>query len=446
MKYIRIINSLILCLFVAFFSSCDVDTYDEVSLDEDIRFTLREDAVELTKANIRVRHDGSSDVTWVYLHTTDLTSDALALLKERIDNELNYTEQIVARQGNNVSLHLTGLVEKQSYRLIVSAIDQKTGELYGKVSTFVFKTRRDPDVWEINENWTLTRKDVRSQTIVTGSTDIIEYENFECNSTDGESYVVLAITADDFRSYAKDDDHKDVKRTLFEDFYADFSSQKDFKEKVLTGNGVWLEERLRSGDYVIFMIGVDEDYELSGFYRQFNMTIEKEEPSAEYEKWLGWWQVSFPNGSEPWTVYIEDLDPNMWYLSSGWEPDAVVAQVANMPVKMFFNKGDGNMQFISQEVARGDDGSIVYYYGTFPYGQSHVVLDYDNAKIADASFTNIACTEAIVEGESLYLTGVGDVTFSYGLFYILLDANTPRAASLAVPEYPWTMKKLDLDL
>ena len=440
----RIFFVLLAAMAMIVVPSCDrlSDTAGAAVVADDVRFILKEDVVDLNSASIRIKHNGSVDAMWVHMQTSDLVTDADALIAARVSNEYLYTEQIVARKGNNISLAFNGLEAKQRYRIIVKAIDAD-GKLYGKAASLTFKTRRNPDVWEVNDNWTLTRKPERTSKVIAGSAEEQEYENFDCKSKDQESYMILTLSMSDFQNYKKAEDHKDVKRTLFEDYYADFMAQNDYKSKILKGDQVWTEERLRSGDYVTFMIGLDEDNELSGLYRQFNITIDPEEPTEEYNKWKGWWEISFGEGDKPWHIYIDELDPNMWLSSIGWEPEYIVTDVTNMPLKLYFSKSTGDLYVVSQEVATGSDGSLIYYYGTFQYGTYQTVLDYENVRVAKASFTNLASTEAVINGLGMYLTGVGDITFNYSLFYIRHDSTTAQAVSMAIPEYPWTMKKVE---
>lgn len=425
------------------FNACDTVQGDvDSSVVEDIKFILREDAIELNSAAIRVRHNASADVMWVYMQTEDLESDADVLIAERVENEYQFTDQIVAYQGSNKCVHLNGLDAKKRYRIIVKAIDE-AGNLYGQAASLIFKTRRNPDLWEVNDNWTLTRNDERTAKVITGTTELQEYENFECVSKDQESYIILTLTKADFQNYKKAEGHKDVKRTLFEDYYADFIKTNDYKSNILKGNKTWYEERLRSGDYVVFMIGLDEDNELSGLYKQFNITIEPEQPTEGYNKWIGWWEISFPNGAKPWNIYIDDLDANMWFTSVGWEPEYVVTDVTNMPLKLYFSKSTGDVYIVSQEVASGNDGSTVYYYGTFPYGTYQTVLDFEDVRVAKARFTNVASSEAMIEGLGMNLAGVGEITFTNSIFYIRYNSTTAQAVSGSVPSYPWTMKKIE---
>ena len=423
--------------------SCNkLSSADNAVAADDFRFILSEDVINLNTASIRIKHNGSFDAMWVYMQTSDLVSDADALIAERVSNEYQYTEQIVARTGNNISLAFNGLDAKQRYRIIVKAID-KDGNLYGKAASLIFKTRRNPDVWEVNDNWSLTRKEERTSKVIAGSTEEQEYENYECKSKDQESYIILTLSMTDYQNYKKAEGHKDVKRTLFEDFYSDFMQQNDYKSKILKGDKVWTEERLRSGEYVAFMIGLDEDNELSGLYKESRITIEPEEPTEEYNKWKGWWEISFEGNNNPWTIYIDELDPNMWLSSIGWEPEYIVEDVTNMPVKLYYSKSTGDVYLVSQEVASGSDGSTIYYYGTFPYSTYQTVLDFENVRVAKANFTNRASTEAVIDGLGMYLTGVGDIEFNYSLFYIRYNSTTAQAISKSIPSYPWTMKKID---
>lgn len=443
MKSAGILKFILITLAAVLMSSCQDALVPEVGsdLNEKIEFILKEDAIYLQTASIRVKHNGTEDTQWVYMQTEDLTTDADQLISERVKIESELTDQIVSHKGMNISINLKNLKAKQTYRLIVKAINPKTGALYGKVADFVFKTRRDPDVWEENSNWSVTRKNERTEGIAEGSSEIIEFENFECKSSDEEAYIVLTLSKEDYTNYKKDDQHKDKIRTIFEDYHSDMSSLSNYNTYILKGNAVWKEQRLRSGDYVTFMIGVDKEGELSGLYKKSDITIAQETPTEGYNKWLGWWEISFPNGSAPWNVYIDDLDANMWYLSIGWEPEAISEQVYNMGLKLYFDKSTDKIYFVSQEVAAADDGTRIYYYGTFPYGAYSTVLDIENVRLAEAKITDLYGTQAKISALGATLAGVGSVTFTNSLFYINYGSSS-LAASGSIPPYPWTMKKI----
>lgn len=444
MRLHDILKLILICVIAFVSAGCEekIDTTQKY-LNHDLTFILKEDVINLETASIRVKHNGAEDTQWVYTLTEDLTSDAEQILMAKLTDEHTYTGQIVSYKGINISLGLKELSAKHTYRLIVKGIDPETGQLYGNIAELIFKTRRDPDVWEENENWTLARKDERTQGVLEGTTEVIEYENFECTSSDEEQYIILVLSKDDFDSYQKEESHKDKMRTIFEDYHAYVSSTDEFKDMILQGSGIWKEQRLRSGDYVTYMIGIDEDGELSGLYKRADITIAQETPTEGYNKWLGWWEISFGNESTTWNVYIDNLDANMWYLSIGWEPEAIAEPVYNMGLKLYYDKSSEKIFFISQEVASSTDGSHVYYYGTFPYGAYQTVLDIENIRLAEANMTNLQGTEARISALDTTLPNVGQFTFTNSLFYISYPTGS-IAASGVIPPYPWTMKKLDI--
>lgn len=419
--------------------SCDtLSKKSDELLAEDIRFILKEDHIELTAADIRIKHNGGTDLMWVYMYTDDLLSDADALIDERVNSEYVYTEQIVAHQGNNKSLHLKGLSVKTSYRFIVKAIN-KAGKLYGKAESLTFKTRRDPNDWKTNDNWGLQ---LMERTSGTKDGMMVEYENYQCSSEDSESYTVLILPEYEWSQYAKGEEEKIRLRTLFEDYHKDFLKQKDYSKNIYKGNRLYKEERRKSGDYVVFMIGLDEENELSGLYSKFEVEIEAETELAQsYKYWTGLWEISFTDeGHKPWNVVIDVDDPNMWFTSYGWEPERIYAQEDVLLLDLYYDKFTGKAYLISQEVALGDDGkSRICYYGAFPYGTSNMLVDYENLRIAE--FVVIDDKEAKIRPLGATLDGVGEITFSYGLFYINY-ATSSTAASFSIPSFPWDMKKL----
>ena len=185
MKLTGILKSTFVCVAALLLWSCDNKLPKaEETLNENLSFILKEDAVYLQTASIRVKHNGPESTQWVYMNTLDLTTDADQLIADRVKIESELTDQIVSQNKTNVSLNLKNLEAKQTYRLIVKGIDPKSGRLYGKVAELVFKTRRDPDVWEENPNWSISRKAERSEGVAEGSSEVIEYENFDCKSTD----------------------------------------------------------------------------------------------------------------------------------------------------------------------------------------------------------------------------------------------------------------------
>lgn len=162
MSFKRIFFAVLMAMAIIAAPSCDkVSQVGDRVVAEDIRFILKEDAVYLNSASIRIKHNGGPDAMWVLMQTDDLVTDADELISERVNGELKYTDQIVVRTGTNKSVQFDGLEAKVRYRIIVKAIDTD-GNLYGKAASL-------------------------------DAGEIVEYENFDCASKDDESYIVLTL-------------------------------------------------------------------------------------------------------------------------------------------------------------------------------------------------------------------------------------------------------------
>ena len=230
------------------------------------------------------------------------------------------------------------------------------------------------------------------------------------------------------------------------------TGSEQWAEIVETGNCSWQEQRLRCGDWYLFMIGVDEDGELTGLYRQVECVIPEEEATDAYNKWLGTWEVSAYDEGVPtkFTLTILKSEANMWYYSIGWEPNNVYGvDPANLPVELFFDKTNGKAYLVSQYVTSAVDvGGVTadfYMYGVFPYGGASTFLDTVNTRIAEFSMTDAASTEASVTGMTFTTMQAGtQLTFKYteAIYYMYMDGSEGAAISLSHPDFPYTMKKI----
>ena len=328
------------------FVACDKVAEDVVSDENIVNIMLDIDQLTLESASIRVRHDGASDMNWVYMNTQDLDTDAAELITNKVAKELELTGEIVANRGQNKSLTVTALAPKSYYRFICSAIDDVTGMPVGEVAQLQYRTRRDPDLFEINDNWSITKGD-RTYDSMQG----VEYDNFSCNSNDDATYVVVTLKDSDFEAYYNRD-----KRALFEDYQSSFGIEEGsskWNTIVSKGDIKWQEPRLRSGDWHLFMIGLDPDGELSGLYQVYSFNVEQEVATEEYNRWLGEWKVSNLSGTEYFDITIIPSENNMWYYMGGWESTNIYAfdtyDPALMP-ELFFDKMTGKLCFVSQYV------------------------------------------------------------------------------------------------
>ena len=435
-----VILKLLFALSFTAFLGCEKQEDVHVSQKGEVAIVLDVDQVSLESASIRVRHNGPEDFLWVYMNTSDLESDASSLIASKIAKDLELTGEILASKGQNKSLTMSALEAKSYYRFICSAIDDETGLPYGKAAEITYRTRRDPSVFERNSSWTISRGD-RSL----NNQDKMEYDNFICESDDDQTYVVLTIKDSDFEYYYKSD-----LRALFEDYQSSFGFEEGsskWKSVLSSGDIIWPEQRLRSGEWTVYMIGIDSDGELSGLYQEFQFTVEQETATNEYNRWLGTWMVSDKNGDDLFEIQIIPSENNMWYYMAGWESANIFGfdtyDPALMP-ELFIDKETGNMFFISQYVntmVSGNESVDFYFTGTFTYGNTYVLGDEVlNLRMAESSFVNSIYSEAMINALQFVNSGM---TFPIeSICYMYYNGSQPSAISMAVPTLPLTMTRV----
>lgn len=441
MKFTDIIKILFLAFAIMISVSCEKEEDRASDLTDKVTITLDVDKIGLESASIRVRHDGAADQLWVYLMTEDLTSDADALIDAKLAKDLELTGEIVVYTGQNKSINVPDLLPKVYYRFICKMIDSLTGSTCGEAAELQFRTRRDPSVFEINDNWSVERgeRSINYQ-------DKMEYDNFICTSSDDETYVLVPIKENDFEFYYESD-----LRRFFEDYLASFNlpeGDSQWKNIVKSGDQTLSEQRLRSGDWLVFMIGIDIDGELSGLYQQLDMVIEPETPTKEYERWIGEWEIADRDGQKLFDITILPSENNMWYYMGGWESGNIFAfdtyDQTLMP-ELFFDKESGKLGFISQYVntmVSGTDAVDFYFSGTFTaYGTTYVLgNELLNYMMAESVFTETnTYSQARIEARNFTANGMDFPIQS--ICYIYYNGANPGSISLEVPMLPLTMTK-----
>ena len=441
MKITTVLKALLVAtMMVSFYGCQQSESTEENVTATDVAIMLDVDKVTLGTANIRVRHSGDAEMMWVYMLTSDLQTPASVLLEEKLAADLDLTGEIVAYIGRNKSISITDLDPKSYYRFICQALDSETGKTVGQPSEIQFRTRRDPSVFEINDNWEITVGDR-----IVNNQDKQEYDNFICDSEDDETYVLVPLKVVDFEFYYNND-----LQAFFEDYLSAYgyeTGDSKWKDVVKKGDMTWPEQRLRSGEWFIFMIGIDTEGELTGYYQKLELTIEQEVATDAYNRWLGTWQVINGDGTSSFQIDILPSENNMWYYMSGWESDNVYQYDTTDPALMpevYFDKETGEMCFISQYLNTlvNDAGSYDFYFsGTFTYGSTYVLgSEVLNYRMADAAFLDSSYKTARVEANDFTTQGLSFpiqqicIMYSYG--------GQLGAISLAPPTLPLTLTKV----
>lgn len=439
-----LIGTCLLACGMIFLSGCEENIGPE-TVEEEVALSLRVDKVFQEKAYIRLNHDGSQDDFWYYVVTQDMQTEASALLEAELAGILEAHGEIVGNVGTNRNITVENLDAKTDYRIVASRI-YPDGKLAGEPAELVFTTLRDPDVFELHPSWEIKYKERK----VAADDPNDETEVFTCTVGDSkDTYVPCLLAKSDFENV-----YKGNLRFCFEDYVA-FRNLENVKwPNVIKSEACEHEEdRLRHGDYILFMVGVDAEGELTGYYARTDLTISQETPMEDYRRWIGKWTLTGMCGEKKITypVEISPDENNLYFRMSGWESTTVESDftnfVAEYPVLLYFDKSSGDVRVVSEAFPDIDNQALADFYDFFLYGC--VEIDYDGmrmeipidlANLMIARFSLASDNRAVAYPEifSFDLYGVHyDVPFLYfnysyssalyaGLTPLTVDSIVPR--------------------
>lgn len=417
--------------------------------DETVEISLRLDEAFQEMVHVRLNHDGTQEDYWYYMLTQDFESDAKALLSAEIKGAIAADGVLTGNVGTNKNITFEGLKARTRYRAI-AAIIAPDGSIVGDVAELEFMTKRDLDVFEEWPAWKITYKERR----VAPEDMNQETEVFSCSVADGDTlqtYIPCVLSKADFNQYYGAD-----RRRCFED-YIDYrnSFQVKWVNEVKNKTFEYTQERLMSGDYVLFMIGVDAAGELTGYYAQTECSIKQETPSDKYKAWTGTWKLTgdcmnkTEDGQTRTLEYMIDIVPtenNLFFELYGYDAhtmESLKAIPSTIPLKLYFEKSSGDVYVMSETLPDvKDNQALADFYDFFVYGSVEVIysdvltlipVDIVNLKIARFGLTDSAHARGYNTDIAIDLYGehynTKFVAFNYfysalGLFnYILSSAE-----------------------
>jgi len=424
-------------------SGCTENIEPEISYDE-VKVSLRLDQTFQEKAYVRLNHDGAAEDYWYYVVTQDMETEAEAILKASLQFILETEGEIVANVGTNRNITLDGLEPKTSYKVVASRI-LPDGTPTGNVAELVFTTLRDPDVFESHPSWNISYKERR----VSEDDPDTETEVFECAVGGSEdTYVPCLLSKDDFtRAYGGN------LRACFEDYVA-FRNLENVKwpNVIKSEPCEYTEDRLRHGEYILFMIGIDDEGGLTGYYSRTDCTIVQEEATDAYRRWVGRWTLSGRCGDQTisYPVEIAPDENNLYYRMYGWESTSADEYFKTLPEQLplllYFEKSTGFAYVVSEELADLPDETLAEFYDFYLYGcveieyngaMTEVPVDVANLRIARFSLTDDNHASVLPEVFSFDLNGVHYdapfLYFNYSYISMMYNALAPVTADSFVP-------------
>lgn len=418
----RILCPGVLSCMMLLVSGC-VNTIEPDAVEDDAVVTLRVDEVFQEMAYIRLTHDGSQEDYWYSMLTQDTESDARTLIEGQIKSMLDADGQIAGNVGTNKNLTFEDLDAKTLYRVIAARITPG-GKITGNVAVLDFVTLRDPDVFEQHPSWSIQYKERRAPE----NDPDHESEVLACNVLDDaseETYIPCLLTLKDFETT-----YKGNLRACFEDYIA-FRNLEHVKwpSVVISGSYEHMEDRLRHGDYIAFMIGINAEGELTGYYAKTEFQLAQETASEAYRKWVGKWTLSGKCGDQKisYPVEISPDENNLYFRMSGYESTTAEAYQASvpqeLPILLYFEKSTGDVYVVSEELPDLADAALAELYNFFLYGcveidyggvPTVVPVDVPNVRIARISLVDDNHAEAKPE---TFIFDLNDVHYEVPFIY-----------------------------
>ena len=212
---------------------------------------------------------------------------------------------------------------------------------------------------------------------------ISEVERFKVTGTAGTTYTVRTITVDEFLEWYDEGDYTSY-----------IQDEETFSGDTFEGELDILFDRMRHGNWYAFVLGLTGEGRMTGEYAMLEFGIEEETALDDYLKWTGSWTIG--NGEVNYRIQVSASENNLAYYIDGWETGASISSDGTVMdqewFEAFYDKGDGNMYFVSQYIGAYEDDGLgnveELFLGKIHYtGNQHEHGDY----IIDTEGIDLAC-------------------------------------------------------
>lgn len=404
------------------------DDEQNVTLNENIVFTIELGEVTANTARITVSHDGVREDTWYGFVTSE--TDVNAAVLAEIDRLLSEEGKVKVNKSTRKTTTLQGLDPATEYTYVVVGITE-AGKLYGEPKSLEFTTAKGEVKFTENSAWTLTYAGA-------GIINETEYEHtVNITSTDDNKYFVTSYPVSYFdQSQIADFAKKelDYLKEYLARFNAEYGKQYKLTDILFLGSDVEaLSLDIQYGtEWYAIAIGVGEDGELSGLWAKSDViTLEEEEMTPEYAAWIGDWTMTGANGITQQVTFSKKI-ANGSYRMTGYEGEATKGLEVevlwnaeakgweiwnqNLGTYNFGDSGDGDIWFVGE-----DESGSLYLAEEIPICGGFVAEDGSYVAVGySEEWENEDGTKgSFVVNDMLFLAAFGpDATGQYSLSYI----------------------------
>lgn len=253
--------------------------------------------------------------------------------------------------------------------------------------------------FKVNENWNITYNGRYTQTGV-------QYEYLTFTALADDSYYPVILAKDQY------DEQYGGSIEKLAPAFASYVKKQGLATK--KGTQKLLYNKKEPGEYVAFMIGMDDNYAVTSYYATLEFTVSEEQtPTEAYQKWLGEWSLTARNtaGNADSTYFsftIVQNSANKTYGVSGWGGDRFI-DFGNVIAQ--YDETTGNIVFRTYNVAEGldlyKDGRdwVVGLYGDIDINGGNAPVNGSNLKLATGTLSADATKATLAANEVQLTTG-----------------------------------------
>lgn len=334
-------------LLASGFASCNPEEKkDDITPDRPtvtVRYSVEVTEVSQTSVKAEVTTTGEDTDTWYAFVTADLDTDTDDLIESTVA-ELDDIESVL--KSGDAEVEFDNLTAGTSYRIVVTGL-AADGTVSGRSDEEEFTTDRDPNVWNVNEEWSITYLERGSYEVSNNQTKYGDLIAINVSETNTEYFTYEVIKVTDFESVYGSDPAKFLNavvedyNTMIEEWnqqYPDYPAS--ILDMIINTSGQFVLDPLEDTDYYLFLVGITPvgiTGEGSGLYAQSeSFRPDIEEASADYLKWIGDWTFSGKNEvgtyneeTGEWKYEEKDINnvvtiaediPNYSYKVINWQP------------------------------------------------------------------------------------------------------------------------------
>lgn len=440
------------------FASCTPeDQKDDPTPDRPtvtVRYSVEVTETTQNSVKAEVTTTGADTDTWYAFVTTDLDTRVDQIIEATVAR-LDDIESVL--KSGDAEVEFTDLDAGTSYRIIVTGL-AADGTVSGKSDEAEFKTKRDPNAWSKNPDWTVEYVGRDSYETSSGSTVYGDLINVTVSNDNTDYYYIDAVSKSDFETLYNGNISEYAKSTVeYLNALIEENNEQypDYPVSITDisyyGSRSIIMQPLTDEEQYVVLVGIEPTGitgEGSGLYAMSDaFTPQVEEASDAYNKWIGTWTVSGYSdaaGTTPCTntIKIEQNIPNYDYVIYGWQEDLMLngdgTYITGSPAT--FDEGSGSLYFdSSSNLGKLDTGTygigtlefLGYAEGTdFGYPGENVSIggDYTIAIASmdqEGNVTVVPQTIPLMSGESVTLAGMEFyASVTGGRLY--WDAPSPR--------------------